>query len=65
MLYRLTNYKKQQLRVELEKWDGKGGFMTYEKFIVGSSDDNFRLNIDTYHGNIGQYNKTYSYISEH
>ena len=54
-LYRFTNFKMQQLRVELEKWDGEESYMEYDKFVIGSNDDNFRLSIGVFQGNIGLY----------
>ncbi|XP_022105043.1 angiopoietin-related protein 7-like [Acanthaster planci] len=48
MLYGLTTRIPYQLRVEFSDWDGEQGYAVYDRFVVGSPDDKYRLVLGEY-----------------
>ena len=55
MLHALTDYKAQELRVDLEDHEGVAVFAQYGRFIVGSQINKFMLNVSSYRGNAGTF----------
>ena len=54
-LYYLTNQNsmKNELRVELEDWEGNKVYAKYSNFRIGNEDDGYKLYINGYHGDAG------------
>ena len=46
----LTSYDTQQLRIDLEDFEGETRFAKYSSFSVGPSHDQYRLNVSGYSG---------------
>ena len=54
MLHALTDYKAQELRVDLQDHEGVAVYAQYGKFIVGSQINKFMLNVSSYKGDAGK-----------
>lgn len=52
-IHELTNQTTNQIRFDLEDFDGSTGYAMYNKFYVGTEDELFQLRIGEYSGNVG------------
>merc|ERR1712226_605908 len=60
----LTSQADQELRVDLEDFEGNIGYSTYNSFSVGSVSDGYRLHVSGYNGTAGDslfYNNNYMF----
>jgi len=56
-LYWLTNNYQCRLRIELTDWHNETRIGTYELFRISNKNDDYRIQIDGYNGNIEVSNK--------
>merc|ERR1712226_1299782 len=49
----LTSHGDQELRVDLEDYEGNVGYANYDSFTVGSASDGYRLHVSGYNGTAG------------
>lgn len=56
-LYWLTNSYQCRLKIELTDWRNETRQAIYELFRISNQNDNYRIQIDGYHGNIEGTNK--------
>ncbi|XP_037085728.1 techylectin-5B-like [Pollicipes pollicipes] len=61
LLHRLTYGEPQELRIELEDFDGDKRFARYASFIVDSEADQYRLHLGNFTGDVGD---SMAYASE-
>ena len=52
-LHNVTNYRNYKLRFDLEDWEGQARYAQYSAFVVGSEQENYRLQIGDYSGDAG------------
>ena len=52
-VHRITNGIPQELRFDLEDYDGERRYAVYGQFSLGPSDDMYRLNAEYYNGTVG------------
>lgn len=50
MLYRLTSLKPQELRVDMERFNGEKAYAVYSSFSVADEASKYRLQVDGYNG---------------
>lgn len=56
MLHRLTSLRPQELRVDMERFNGEKAYAIYSKFSVGDETSKYKLEIFGYdRGNAGKY----------
>jgi hypothetical protein len=55
VIHALTKDRHQELRVDLERFNGGKGFAKYSNFYVGSERLGYRLAVSGYSGTIGKY----------
>eukprot|EP00105_Crassostrea_gigas_P031345 XP_011454024.1 PREDICTED: ficolin-1 [Crassostrea gigas] len=53
MLYRLTSQKPQELRVDMERFNGEKAYAVYSRFAVGDESSKYKLEVNGYSGNAG------------
>ncbi|XP_035670236.1 microfibril-associated glycoprotein 4-like [Branchiostoma floridae] len=53
IIHLLTNFKKHQLRIDMEDWQGNQRFALYSTFRVSGEADGYRLHVSGYSGNAG------------
>ncbi|XP_076804784.1 zonadhesin-like isoform X1 [Clavelina lepadiformis] len=63
ILHRITTSSAQDLRVDLEDFNGNKRYAKYSTFRVGSSADNYRLSVRDYSGNAGDGMSAHTGIS--
>ena len=51
-IYRIVIEQEQVLRVDLESWDNDHGYTMYDRFIIGSAVENYKLTIGVYSGKL-------------
>jgi hypothetical protein len=56
-LYWLTNNYQCRLKIELTDWYNETRTATYEIFHISNQNDDYRIQIDGYSGNIEAFNK--------
>lgn len=55
MLHRLTSLRPQELRVDMERFNGEKAYAIYSKFSVGDEASKYKLEIFGYYrGNAGK-----------
>lgn len=62
-LYWLTNSYQCRLKIELTDWRNETRLAIYEIFRISNQNDNYRIQIDGYHGNIEGSNKIDSQLN--
>lgn len=55
MLHRLTSLKPQELRVDMESFNGEKAYAVYSNFSVGDEASKYQLQVTGYSGNAGDY----------
>lgn len=55
MLHKLTSLKTQELRVEMERFNGEKAYAVYSRFSVGDEASKYELEVQGYSGNAGKY----------
>uniref|UniRef100_K1PRF3 Angiopoietin-4 n=1 Tax=Magallana gigas TaxID=29159 RepID=K1PRF3_MAGGI len=55
MLHRLTSLKTQELRVDMERFNGEKAYAVYSRFSVGDETSKYKLAVQGYSGNAGNY----------
>ena len=55
VIHALSTSESQELRVELEDFQGNQAYATYTNFSIGPESDNFRLRVSGYSGNVSKY----------
>lgn len=53
MLHRLTSLKPQELRVDIERFNGEKAYAVYSSFSVGDEANKYILRVQGYSGNAG------------
>nr|XP_034338056.1 fibrinogen-like protein A [Crassostrea gigas] len=53
MLHRLTSQKPQELRVDMERFNGEKAYAVYSRFAVGNETSKYKLEVNGYSGNAG------------
>ncbi|XP_034336789.1 microfibril-associated glycoprotein 4 [Magallana gigas] len=53
MLHRLTSQKPQELRVDMERFNGEKAYAVYSRFAVGDETSKYKLEVNGYSGNAG------------
>ncbi|XP_065934036.1 fibrinogen-like protein 1 [Magallana gigas] len=53
MLHKLTSLKTQELRVEMERFNGEKAYAVYSRFSVGDEASKYELEVQGYSGNAG------------
>ena len=53
MLHRLTSQKPQELRVDMERFNGEKAYAVYSRFAVGDETSKYMLEVNGYSGNAG------------
>nr|XP_034338041.1 fibroleukin isoform X2 [Crassostrea gigas] len=53
MLHRLTSLKPQELRVDMERFNGEKAYAVYSNFSVGDEASKYQLQVTEYSGNAG------------
>ncbi|XP_052717719.1 fibrinogen-like protein A [Crassostrea angulata] len=53
MLHRLTSLKPQELRVDMERFNGERAYAVYSSFSVGDEASKYQLQVTGYSGNAG------------
>uniref|UniRef100_A0A8W8KJ45 Fibrinogen C-terminal domain-containing protein n=2 Tax=Magallana gigas TaxID=29159 RepID=A0A8W8KJ45_MAGGI len=53
MLHRLTSLKPQEMRVDIERFNGEKAYAVYSCFSVGDEANNYILSVQGYSGNAG------------
>nr|XP_034337980.1 fibrinogen-like protein 1 [Crassostrea gigas] len=53
MLHRLTSQKPQELRVDMERFNGEKAYAVYSRFAVGDESSKYKLEVNGYSGNAG------------
>jgi len=53
----LTSPGNQELRIDMEDWDGVKKYAQYSTFSISNATDSYRLNVSGYLGNAGDYLK--------
>uniref|UniRef100_K1PSD4 Tenascin n=1 Tax=Magallana gigas TaxID=29159 RepID=K1PSD4_MAGGI len=53
MLHRLTSLKPQEMRVDIERFNGEKAYAVYSSFSVGDEANNYILSVQGYSGNAG------------
>ena len=56
-LYWLTNKYQCRLKIELTDWYNETRLATYEVFQISSQTDEYRIQLDEYHGNMEMFKK--------
>uniref|UniRef100_A0A8W8JM99 Fibrinogen C-terminal domain-containing protein n=1 Tax=Magallana gigas TaxID=29159 RepID=A0A8W8JM99_MAGGI len=51
MLHRLTSQKPQELRVDMERFNGEKAYAVYSRFAVGNETSKYKLEVNGYSGN--------------
>ena len=62
LLNRLTNYKKQELRIDLQNWENVTAYAKYQVFKVDSEANKYRLSVSGFSGSAGYQNTHYAFI---
>ncbi|XP_062579144.1 fibroleukin-like, partial [Saccostrea cucullata] len=66
-IHELTKNKDQELRVELQSFDGAEAYAQYSTFYVGDEDSKFKLTVSGYSGTAGDsltYNNGYEFTTK-
>ncbi|XP_065934032.1 angiopoietin-4 isoform X3 [Magallana gigas] len=53
MLHKLTSLKTQELRVDMERFNGEKAYAVYSRFSVGDETSKYKLEVQGYSGNAG------------
>lgn len=59
MLHTLTSLKPQELRVDMERFNGEKAYALYSNFSVGDEASKYKLEVNGYSGNAGLYSIKY------
>ncbi|XP_065934026.1 angiopoietin-4-like isoform X2 [Magallana gigas] len=54
MLHKLTSLKTQELRVDMERFNGEKAYAVYSRFSVGDETSKYKLEVQGYSGNAGE-----------
>ncbi|XP_052715033.1 ryncolin-1-like isoform X2 [Crassostrea angulata] len=60
MLHRLTSQKLQELRVDMERFNGEKAYAVYSRFAVGNETSKYKLEVNGYSGNAGDSLKVHN-----
>lgn len=55
MLHKLTSLKTQELRADMERFNGEKAYAVYSRFSVGDETSKYKLEVQGYSGNAGNY----------
>uniref|UniRef100_K1R378 Tenascin-R n=1 Tax=Magallana gigas TaxID=29159 RepID=K1R378_MAGGI len=53
LLHRMTSLKPQELRVDMERFNGEKAYAVYLRFAVGDETSKYKLEVNGYSGNAG------------
>lgn len=54
MLYRMSSVQPQELRVDMERFNGEKVYAVYSNFSVGDEASKYKLEVNGYVGNAGE-----------
>lgn len=55
MLHRVSSVQPQELRVDMESFNGEKVYAVYSRFSVGDEASKYKLEVSGYSGNAGEY----------
>lgn len=55
LLHRLTSLKPNELRVDMARFNGEKAYAVYSRFAVGDETSKYKLEMNGYSGNAGNY----------
>lgn len=54
MLHKLTSLKPQELRADMQSFNGEKAYAVYSNFSVGDEASKYKLEVNGYSGNSGE-----------